>query len=481
MKSVKSLARIGSWAQLKSMPAPGSGVNAGSTEASVSGTISGTGVHVDGNGIGAMEKPDKPKPKKKRDKDKAKTATVGKHVKSSSSSWEVGALSSGNGEGGEDTTRSGYGFSVFGRPSAGPGGPGPNIEEKGAGTAVGTGIGRGLPSHLRHQHQQHNTQGRRDSGGTLLSVATGMGSYRSSTSNLNSASSGVAPVADGRRVSGSSSSGGSRPGSTYTASGEDTGGFLSVLRDKEEKRKRKVSVRWGGVMVGGEKGNKLDHDERQREKEEGKREKKERKEREKKEKKEKSSARSLEGRRRTPVTSVFPGLRGMAFGRGEDGRDDGHDASTLNTRASTHIQSNIYTSGAEYTLDAQEVEEGLDDEEEACVRIAVHASIPPFLVRGREEAVIGSNIPQPNASGPQQNGDGSGPQHVAADQEHSAIQLSSLPPARPRLRPMSEQLLGNDKPRPRGIVGSVEHWDESNNEREGECFVYDFHFLCLIC
>lgn len=169
MRSVKSLARIGSWAQLRNIPAPGTG----SADVNV---VPGNG---NGNGTwnGVVEKGDKPKKKKEKDKDKERKTAFGKRGKSSSSSWEVGALSSTNGDGVDDTTRSGY--------DVGVGGVGvvtePSTEASSTpSTIAGTGIGRGLPSHLHHPN--NHPQNRRDSGGTLLSVTTATtGSYRSSS------------------------------------------------------------------------------------------------------------------------------------------------------------------------------------------------------------------------------------------------------------------------------------------------------------
>lgn len=343
--------------------------------------------------------------------------------------------------------------------------------------------------------------------GTLTGTSTA-----TSTGTLTGSSSGLVPGGNARRVSACSSSGASRPGSSYTASGEDTttGAFVG-----QEKKKGKVSVRWGGVIVGGDRSDTgkspmLDK-EKQKAKEEAEREKKKCKEREKAEKKERrgSAGRTIEGRRRTPVTSVFPGLAGMAFGRGDERREKKDRSapatapvppaiSVQGASAAPAVQIRIdgadandagYTVNdarggdvAEAEVEAENAE--WEDDEEACVRIAVHATIPPFFVRGRDgEGDDGirvvSGIQQPSTLGAAQQRDvGSVPagrEHVV-DLEGSVRQ--SPPPARPRLRPVSEQLLGGrPRPRPRGIVGDVVDLVEGGDVGEGE-FVL-FGVLCI--
>ena len=323
MRSMKSLARIGSWAQLKNMPTP----DAPDAHPSASVTS-----------LGKVKK--------------AKTKGVdAKRAKSSSSSWEVGAPSNG---GGDDTMHSRHGTM----------------------SALGNGLPSSHPSSL-----QHRPEDRRDSAGTLLSVATGSGSYRTSSSS-SSGVSGPGPGAAGNRVSVLGSSGGSRPGSTYTASGEDTAGFGPV-------RKPKGSVRWGDTVVGGESKEERARREKKEKKKE-KLEKKEKKAQEKKEKEKRNSGRSVEGRRRTPVMSLFPGLVVQA-------------ASPESVR-----------------------------HEEPQIQVAVRMPVPQFQPQTR--AVFPSRV-----------------------QEHEEpTQDFPVPAARPRPRPVSEQLLGTSRPRPRGIVGSVE-------------------------
>lgn len=544
MRSVKSLARIGSWAQLRNGSGPGLGVDDGS---------GGSGGGGDSASAGVGEKAKK----KKKEKEKDRKAALGKMAKSSSSSWEVGALSAsspsgkygpvGNagGDGGDDTTKS--------RCSVG----------------AGDGIGRGLPSHLQLPNQNRGAhdygthafgtwnqgQDRRESGGTFLSVGGGGGgapSARSGSSGVSAATAttattttsvstvtmatsigtafgtmmsgsslGLAPGMDGRRASGCSSSGASgsvsRPGSTYTASGEDTGGSTDHVKGKG-----RMSIRWGGVIVGGEKKGVKPMTMLEKEREKAK-EIVERERRRMKELKRasgssagKSEGRGMEGRRRTPVTSVFPGLGGM-FGRGRDSVDRGvassavgdsssappssfqardvhkaqvhkAHAQTLNAhpsnqhavnapddkieRADAHVQHEV---AEQDDIDDTE----LDDEEEACVRIAVHAAVPPFVVRGRER---GDTHPgqqsrvnvDPNTAAAQRRAVDPAPpldakprnaqeeDHVHTTSSSSSTGASSSPPpARPRPRPVSEQLLlrggkAGSRPRPRGIVGDVE-------------------------
>ena len=550
MRSVKSLARIGSWAQLRNGSGPGLGVDDGSG-------VSGGGVESVGAGVGEKVR----KKKKEKEKEKDRKGALGKLAKSSSSSWEVGALSvsspsgkygpvgNAGGDGGDDTTKSRYSV------------------------GAGEGIGKGLPSHLQLPNQNRGAQDygthafgtwnqgqdRRDSGGTFLSVTGGGGggggapSARSGSSGVTSATTvttattatsvstvtmatsvgtafgtmmsgsslGLAPGMDGRRASGCSSSGASgsvsRPGSTYTASGEDTGGSADHVKGKG-----RMSIRWGGVIVGGEKKGAKPMTMLEKEKEKA-REMVERERRRMKELKRgsgssagKSEGRGVEGRRRTPVTSVFPGLGGM-FGRGRDSVDRGvassavgdsssvppssfqardvqkaqvqkAHAQTLNAHPSNQHAVNAPSDKIEHAhahADAHvqhEVAEQdevydteLDDEEEACVRIAVHAAVPPFVVRGRER---GDTHPgqqsrvnvNPNTAAAQRRAVDPAPpldskprDAQEEDHVHTTSSSSSLspPPARPRPRPVSEQLLlrggkAGSRPRPRGIVGDVE-------------------------
>ncbi|KAF8580290.1 hypothetical protein K439DRAFT_1637168 [Ramaria rubella] len=395
MRSVKSIARIGSWAQLRNTPAPGA-------PPAPSDSFGGA----DGG-------------KKKKAGKKNKEVP---QVKTSSSSWEVGALSTGSGSPKDDTTFTHRYASM---------------------AALGLGRAPQAPE------AQTQSQDRRDSAGTLLSVNTGgSASYRSSSS-----SSGLSgrSVPTGNRLSACSSGSGSRPGSTYTASGEDTGGYGGVAKEGG-KAKAKASVRWGGVLVGGAEGR-----------EEAKREK-ERKKKEKKEAKEKrTSIRSVEARRRTPVTSVFPGL-----GLGGTVREE-------------EAQENARVPESQQVPQVQQVQQEDEDEdfgdelEEACVRVAVHSTIPPFQVRGRER--IGTNasdvqqtMTQPQILVHQSRQSQDIAQRKEWPSQDPAPQQSPVPPARPRPRPMSEQLLGlggnGARSRPKGIVGSV----TLGGEDPGEAF-----------
>ncbi|KAF8483144.1 hypothetical protein JB92DRAFT_1651527 [Gautieria morchelliformis] len=625
LRSVKSIARLG-WGGKSAGPAA-----AGGTSSATAGPAAGaeldnaTAVAPGPLTNGTVAGPDKAK---RKDKDK--------RGKSSSSSWEVGALSTsctstfnlagalnpsgttggtfGHAQGGvgsgEDTAKSGYVVTA----------------EGGMGGALG--IGQGLPSQLQlpgrhpiqlpqgeshpqpYPHGYRAPQDRRDSSGTLLSVtsvATGR-SYRSSsgtsTSTSTSTSTGSSGVgagqvpgsglptvssegrlscddrlsADGRRVSTSSDVLSSRPGSSYTASGEDTGGWVEGVNSEagvdgdgskggdgaspvKDVRKSKMSVRWGGVIIGGgvtlgrtgSKGKGRERDEqqgveqaeraakkerkaakeaarreRERDKENEKRERRERKEKDKKDKEERKendkkdkkdkeerrtsgtsgverSMRGVEGRRRTPVTSVFPGL--TVFGRGGASGTVSTSAAPAAAQASSSGTTNAFAQAhahdtrtpapdVEYTLEAHGADvlepaheelydESHDDDEdfdmdmdeEACVRIAVHASVPaggsiqPFYVRGREARGAGQEPGQAEEQNAHRRASELAEVHNEAQ---GATLRESLPPARPRpraARPMSEQLLGTHRSRPVGIVGSVGLEANDGENAEGESIV----------
>lgn len=254
LRAMKSIARIGSWAQLKNSNLP-------------------RDIH---------------------------QAPPGSRVKSSISSFEIGALSTHTGE---DLTNR---LSPMGSLSHCPPGSHKFLNPSITNTSVRT---------------------RTSSCGTVLSVTSPY----------------LQPC-DNRRSSTSSSSGESnRPGSTYTASGEDTGALGVPIKASTAKSKKSMSVKWGSVSSalalakGKKKSEKEKLPEKDKPKERNNTSKSSKRfpraedvshlnqdvkanvslnDKEDQLKKLKSSHRhTVEGRKRTHVTSVFPGL---TFGRSAD-------------------------------------------------------------------------------------------------------------------------------------------------------------------
>ncbi|KAJ7459292.1 hypothetical protein FB451DRAFT_1046300 [Mycena latifolia] len=260
MRSVRSMARLGTWDREEKEKEGGEG----------EGTVRAKKVKVKvKEGKEGKDKEEKKRGKEeKKEKAKEKEKKGKRAPKSSGSSFEVGAL----GASPVQRKRSILGLGLGGGKSAAT-----------LGKSGGTGIGLGLPSALTIGR----TGGKASTASSVGGPAFPTAPPASGTVNPHRLSAEAA--GDARRESTNSSL---RPLSVLSSTGSSTGSRVSSGS----------SVRWAEEVVDRVRGRK---EEREREKREKEREKQER---------ESQSRHSVEGRRRTPLSEVFPGLSRRSSG-----------------------------------------------------------------------------------------------------------------------------------------------------------------------
>jgi len=373
MRSVRSLARIGSWAQLNEAGATSNKEKSGDEkkEKKAKKVKAKKGEGKDDEKKKSLRKKSTKSKKEKEDKTKVDT------IRQSSSSFEVGAL------------------------SASPGPPTPGLGSSSSGYANTLGVkakksnsllGLGLPSTMR-----------------LPSVR--VGSSASSTYNINVAPPTADPTSNANRLSVESavlnatprpssimSSGSSlRP---LSAASTNSGSRLSVSSNGAESKRSSsaASVRWD------EEGLETVREQRRKERESVDSQVR-RKEREEK-RASRESRRSSEGRRRTPLTSVFPEVR-KSLEEVEIGK----------RLLQGEIEEEVEEEGQNFRYPILTIEEATSD---------------------------GHGLP---ADWDEPIEDDDSAEGVDVD-EHEQSKPAATPVKKARARPLSEQLLGRTRPKP---------------------------------
>ncbi|GJJ13064.1 hypothetical protein Clacol_007313 [Clathrus columnatus] len=397
----------------------------------------------------------------------------GPRVKSSISSFEIGALSTHTGE---DLTNRFSPIASLGR-------------------------GQFLAQHrfLNPSITNTNVRQRTSSSGTLLSV-------NSSTNYLQ-------PY-DHRRLSTSSSSGESnRPGSTYTASGEDTNAWGTSTKLSRSRSKRGMSIRWGSVSSALALTNvkKKLHKEQSAEADKGDRGKTSKSNKKSKAEKTKRSSEShkenvfpkdkealskgshrytTESRRRTPVMSIFPGLN---FGRSIADVTALAPKSSMppiaensdRSRVMNLIPENMKQHDCHAVVTSEEIDCELSDsdsdlwnknsvqDEEACIRLSAKIISDERLNDNREfEHIYGCYSLLITA--------------VSAAKCNASSVDDGLLPLRHLVRslPVSEQLLTSSQPsRPVGMILDIDISDMGfGNKEDGMDWTYfQFYVVLVLC
>ncbi|KIJ56218.1 hypothetical protein M422DRAFT_63159 [Sphaerobolus stellatus SS14] len=429
LRAMKSLARIGSWAQLRndgpsstthpaisiSHPIPIPAVP--SIPLSHTQPISSASLFAEPSKADLKKEQAKEKEREKEKKHNSRPApskrtisnplmlttstnpSVEPYGKMSSSSFEVGALSSpgrsimsvavpgagGAGVMGEDMTgnsrlpKSSSGTGRYGSMAALGHGPPPVSSASQLAAAQSSTLSANANS---------NRDKDRASSGSTTSLSVPVPNYARST-RLSGAS-----AISSRSAYSNSSGEHTGVGSTYSASGEDnthtnSQGFVGTTSKKggkedgkEGEKKKKSSVRWGGVSIGGLTVG-------------SKRESKESKDsKESKEGGKSTKRKSGEGRKRTPVMSVFPGLA-MRMGGGRGSSEGEREEPAVKpevkvqpvqeppqlqlqvredeVKPRTQVRASIQSMQSDYDFDGDDLDFDVD---EACVRYAVRM-VPP--------------------------------------------------------------------------------------------------------